>query len=86
MNFYQLSDDINFPNRWYLGDVAFSDNWELAQSLDPDRKYEVQLNRNGSEMDFTCSDAYGVCIVSRRFKEALQGVSGIEFAKANVTV
>ena len=80
-----MSDDTNFPNRWYLGDVAFADNWELLNQLKPEREYEVQICRNGIEMDYTCNEAYGVCIVSQRFKEALAGIKGVQFAKANVT-
>ncbi|SEH59429.1 hypothetical protein SAMN05660691_00390 [Rheinheimera pacifica] len=84
MSYYELTDDINFPNRWYLGDVAFADNWELAKHLDPEREYEVEVYRDGSEMDYTHNEAYGVSVVSRKFKEALAGISGIAFAKANI--
>ncbi len=84
LKYYELADDINFPNRWYLGDVAFADNWELAHSLDPEREYEIEVCRDGSEMDYTCNEAYGVSVVSKKFKEALLGVDDIEFAKANI--
>lgn len=84
MNYYELTDDINFPNRWYLGDIAFADNWELAQHLDPEREYEIEVYRDGSEMDYTCNEAYGVSVVSKKFKEALFGIAGITFAKANI--
>ncbi len=84
MSYYELTDDINFPNRWYLGDVAFADNWELAQQLDPEREYEIEVYREGSEMDYTCNEAYGVSVVSKNFKEAMAGISGIAFAKANI--
>lgn len=84
MNYYRLSDDINFMNRWNLGDVAFSDNWELAQQLNPERMYEIEVYRDGSEMDYTCNEAFGVNVVSKKFKEALSGIIGIEFAKASI--
>ena len=84
MSYYELTDDINYPNRWYLGDIAFSDNWELAKHLDPKREYEIELYREGSEMDYTCNEAYGVSVVSKKFKEALVGVAGVTFAKANI--
>ena len=84
MSYYELSDDINFPNRWYLGDVAFADNWAFAQRIDPEWQYEIELRRDGSEMDYTYTDAYGVSVVSRRFKDSLSGITGVEFAKANI--
>ncbi|QSP94187.1 hypothetical protein LPB19_13455 [Marinobacter salinisoli] len=84
MSYYELTDDINFPNRWYLGDVAFTDNWALATQVDPERQYEIELYRDGSKMDYTHNEAYGVCVVSKRFKEALSGITGVEFAKANI--
>ncbi|WP_171383906.1 imm11 family protein [Vibrio europaeus] len=84
MSFYELSDDINLLNRWYLGDVAFIDNWDLLSRLDSELEYDVQLCKVGKEMDFTCNEAYGVCIVSDSFKEALADIYGIQFAKANI--
>ena len=84
MNFYRLSDDIDFPNRWYLGDVSFVDNWQLLSCVDSELEYQVQLWRVGEPMDFTCNEAYGVCIVSSSFKEALVGINGVNFAKANI--
>lgn len=84
MSYYELTDDINFPNRWYLGDVAFADNWALLQHIESNREYEVKIYRDGAEMDYTCNEAYGVCIVSKKFKDALAGISGIDFAKANI--
>jgi hypothetical protein len=84
LNYYELSDDINFPNRWYLGDIAFSDNWELAQQLDPDRKYEIEVCRDGSKMDYTCNEAYSISIVSEKFKKAIECASEVGFSKANI--
>lgn len=84
MNYYELTDDINFPNRWYLGDIAFTDNWGLAQRLDPEREYEIELCRDGSEMDYTCTEVYGVSVVSKKFKDAVFGIAGITFAKVNI--
>ena len=84
LSYYRLTDDINHPNRWYLGDAAFTDNWELSQHLNPEREYEIKVYRDGSEMDYTCNEAYGVSVVSKKFKEALSDVSNITFAKANI--
>lgn len=84
MSYYELTDDINFPSRWYLGDIAFADNWELAQQIDTEREYEIKVSRDGSEMDYTCNEAYGVPVVSKKFKEALAGIADIKFAKANI--
>ncbi|WP_148059445.1 imm11 family protein [Sinobacterium caligoides] len=67
-----------------MGDIAFADNWELSQHLDPEREYEIEVCRDGSEMDYTCNEAYGVSVVSKKFKEALSSVADIEFAKANI--
>lgn len=84
MKYFELSDDVNFHNRWYLGDVAFSNNWELATTLDSHREYQIEVIQNGLEMDYTRNEAYGVSIVSKRFKEALAGITGVEFAKVNI--
>ncbi|MGB2256055.1 MAG: imm11 family protein [Spongiibacter marinus] len=84
MSYYEITDDVNFPNRWYLGDIAYVNNWELAHHLDPEREYEVEVCRNGSEMDYTSNEVYGVSVVSKRFKEAISGISNVSFAKANI--
>ncbi|WP_420589505.1 imm11 family protein [Bacterioplanoides sp.] len=67
-----------------MGDIAFADNWELALKLDPEREYEIEVCRDGSEMDYTCNEAYGVSVVSKKFKDALSSVADIEFAKVNI--
>jgi len=84
LSYYELTDDINFPNRWYLGDIAVADNWKLVQYLDPEREYKIEVSRDGSEMDYTCNEAYGVSVVSKKFKDALAGIADITFAKANI--
>lgn len=85
MRFYRLTDDVYHPNRWYIGDVLFSDNWDLKHSVDNNKSYEFVVHQSGSEMDFTCSSAFGVCVVSQEFKDSIEGTPGIEFAKANIS-
>ena len=42
------------------------------------------MHQSGQQMDFSQNEAYGVCIVSEKFKRALAGISDVNFAKAEV--
>lgn len=85
MKYFKLNDDISFPNRWYLGDVSKVDNWELATSIPEDTvSLKIEVVRDGEEMDFTLTEAYGVPIVSLKVKDALDGMLGITFIPVQV--
>lgn len=32
MNFYRLRDNVDYLNRWYLGEVLSVDNWALLRT------------------------------------------------------
>ncbi|MPV86499.1 imm11 family protein [Ostreibacterium oceani] len=85
MKYFELNDDINFPNRWYLGDISEVDNWELSTSIPEGTvSLNIEIVRNGEEMDFTFTEAYGVPVVSLKVKEALDGIQGINFIPLQV--
>lgn len=84
MNYYLINDDINFSKRWYLGEIALSDNWQIQKYIDTERVYEIELYQDGSVMDYTCNEAYGVSIVSGKLKNLMSDFTGVTFAKANI--
>lgn len=85
MQYFELNDDINFPNRWYLGDIYEVDNWELSTSIpDGSDNLKIEVVRDGDEMDFTFTEAYGVPVVSLKVREALDGIQGIDFIPVQV--
>ncbi len=86
MKYYRLKDDIEYPNRWYLGDILDVDGWELLSSVPKiDNKLDVELYQDGDEMDFTLSEVYGIPIVSEKVKQALEFLSEIRFIPLTVT-
>ncbi|MDH2431078.1 hypothetical protein QCD60_00730 [Pokkaliibacter sp. MBI-7] len=85
MKYFELNDDINFPSRWYLGDIAEVDNWKLATSApEGATNLKIELVRDGEEMDFTFTETYGLPIVSRKIYEALSDIKGIAFIPIQV--
>lgn len=87
MKYFRLTDDIHFPNRWYLGDVKNVDNWTLvAGRLPPGAPSDlkVEVYRAGEKMDFTLTEAYGVPIVSARLQQVLGNLPGIRFLNAKI--
>lgn len=85
MKYFKLNDDVNVPGRWYLGEVYEVDNWQLLSSLPPQHSgYSLELVRDGSEMDFTFSEIYGLPIVSRRAKDVLDDIDGLAFIPVEV--
>ncbi|CAG9001014.1 MAG: hypothetical protein CENE_03022 [Candidatus Celerinatantimonas neptuna] len=85
MKYFELNDDINFPNRWYLGDILGVDNWELSTSVPEGiASLEIKLVHDGDEMDFTYTEAYGVPVISRKVKEVLDDIKGIDFIPVKI--
>jgi len=85
MKYFELNDDINFPDRWYLGDIFKVDNWKLSTSIPENAiNMKIKLVRDGEEMDITFTEAYGVPIVSLKVREALDGIQGIAFIPVQV--
>lgn len=85
MIFFELKDDIYYPNRWYLGDVLGVDNWELSTSVPRCiANLQVELVRDGEEMDFTYTEAYALPVVSDKVKHVLENFEGVDFVPINV--
>lgn len=83
MKYYRLQDDINYPNRWYLGTIINDDdNWKyvIGDNIDNySSELEAKVSQDGSEMDYTITNAYSVPIVSERIKNQLYNLSDIQF-------
>ena len=81
MKYYRLRDDINFPDRWYLGDVMHVDNWLYrnppVEFMEPG-KSSLEIYQDGNEIDFTLTERYSVPIVSESFLKALSGLEEID--------
>ena len=80
MNYYRLRDDVDYPNRWHLGDILDVNNWELLRAApEIDRNLEMEIYQDGDEMDFTLSEVYGIPIVSRKIKQELECFPEVKF-------
>ena len=80
MKYFELNDDIKFPNRWYLGDISKVDNWELSTMVSADiSNLNVELVRDGDEMDFTFTEVYRVPVVSKKVRDILEDIDEIAF-------
>jgi hypothetical protein len=85
MKYFELNDDINYPNRWYLGDILEVDNWEISTSKPVGvSNLQIEIVRDGNEMDFTFTEAYGVPIVSKKVKDALDSLPEITFVPVQI--
>jgi hypothetical protein len=73
MEYYRISEDINFFERWYLGDISVEDNWifNSGKAVDTDELKDLSLDiyQHGVAMDFTFTEVYAVPIVSNSFAE-----------------
>lgn len=62
MKYYRVLDDLNYSNRWFLGEVDFSDEWEFwdyvtvgkLPSVNTDLK--VGIRDKGIRLDLTMGD------------------------------
>lgn len=82
MKYYRLTDDINFPGRWYLDEVVGVDNWALAEGKIPTgsrSEFTLQIYKPGRQMDFTLTEVYGIPVVSNLVKNVLVDLPGLKF-------
>lgn len=81
MQYYLLRDDIDFPRRWYLGDVPDFDNWRFRDPNVEDMEpctYRIEVYQDGKSLDFTLSEAYGVPVLSSRARDSLVGLPEVD--------
>ena len=82
---YRLNDDIEYPDRWYLGDVIGVDNWQLATSSpDTNEPLDVELVQDGVETDFTITATYGLPIVSSKIRREFVDLPELTFVPVSV--
>jgi hypothetical protein len=85
MKFYELRDDIYFPNRMYLGDISgIEDNWEFIYGKRIDernlpKELANKIIQDGNPMDYTTSEGYNVPIVSEKIMKQPRGFNGVRF-------
>jgi hypothetical protein len=89
MRYYRLLDDINYPDRWYLGEIEgpgsnwqFTDGMKLDQASVKDLKLSVY--QAGKPMYYTITEGYGVPIVSEKIRRQLEGFPRIQFIPVNI--
>lgn len=78
MDYYRLKTDINFPKRWFLGDIDnVKDEWAFVKGKPVNEKkfknLTVKIYEKGAAMDFTETSAFLAPIVSEKFAECLSG-------------
>ena len=81
MKYYLLRDDIDFPKRWYLGDIQHIDNWGFSdptvEFMEP-CTYTMSIYQEGCPMDYTVSETYAVPILSKKAKDSLCGLPEVD--------
>lgn len=85
MNYYRLIENINYPGRWYLGDILEDDdNWKFTYGNRVNEhqlvnNLKVEIYQDGSPMDYTDTECYGVPIISERLMQALSFSKDLQF-------
>ena len=65
--FYELSSDVQFPGRWYLGDPLERDPWQFTEGgpVRVEGHLEVPIYKHGRPLDFSLTGT-GIPIVHAR--------------------
>ena len=90
MKYYRLLDDINYPQRWYLGDIIEADdNWlftngQKVNQLSLAKNLHINVSQDGKAMDYTTNEAFSIPIVSERIKMRLDGMNDLQFIPVKI--
>ncbi|MBE2898414.1 hypothetical protein HPC37_06235 [Pasteurellaceae bacterium 20609_3] len=86
MKYYRLLDDIEYPKRWYLGEINTIDNWQLLnKTIDIENDaLKLELYRDGREMDYTVTEVFGIPIVSDTLKDMVGNLDGLSFIPVKI--
>jgi hypothetical protein len=90
VKYYRIIDDINYPQRWHLGDIIeVKDNWPFiyGKKIDVEllvKELHVKIYKDGNPMDYTTSEAYSIPIVSELLKKQLGGVRDLQFIPVKI--
>lgn len=83
MNYYDIFiADMEFPNRWHLGEIYNIDNWIFRLKMKDvplQTRHTIELEPDGVEMDYTLASPYGVSVVSQTIKSLLQDIPDVAF-------
>ena len=90
MKYYELRDNVYYPERWHLGDITGAeDNWQFIYGNKVDetllpKDLHVEIYQDGKPMDYTTNEAYSVPIASESIKAQLGGVKGLQFIPVTI--
>jgi hypothetical protein len=72
--YYRVVQDTGVKNRWLLGEIQHVNNWEFLRPsiifMEPCR-YQIAMESDGIETDYTVSLVYGVPIISNQFRSLI---------------
>ena len=81
MKYFLLRQNVEHPNKWFLGDVRHLDNWLFrdppVEYMEPGT-YTLDVKFDGEETDYTLAGYASVPIVSAKVKEALAGIPEVD--------
>lgn len=89
MKYYLLREDVQFPGRWYLGDIKHCNNWLF---IDPPAEYmesctyALEVLEEGVNLDFSLAGYASVPILSKKAKDALAGIPDVDEPYMNVVL
>ncbi|CAI8817198.1 MULTISPECIES: imm11 family protein [Pseudomonas] len=89
MKYYLLREDVQFPERWYLGDIKHCNNWLF---IDPPSEYmepctyALEVLEEGVSLDFSLAGYASVPILSEKARDALVGIPDVDEPYMNVVL
>lgn len=90
MKYFKIMDNIQYPQRWYLGDIVpEQDNWVFSSRRKMDLKalpndLKVEIYKEGNSMDYTTTEGYLIPVISSTLKKVLEFVKEIQLIPVKI--
>jgi hypothetical protein len=85
--FFKLTEDVYYPNRWYPGEILGIDNWDftLPRAIAPEQApFELAISKDGDQTDYSQAGSCAVHIGNSKVFNLLSEYKNVQLFPLNI--